>query len=114
MSEPNGPTGSSGGALVPRGSANLKPWEPGQSGNPTGGSKLSRELREYIAGGTQEDIDHIRKLARKAKSEMVQYMASTWLAEQVIGKAKQPLTDSEGKDLRVGIVILPSERSDSE
>jgi hypothetical protein len=107
-------------AAVDKRVANLKPWKPGQSGNPSGWSKLSRELRMYIAGaegeGTREDIDGIRELARKAKSEFVRLQARTWLAEQVVGKSSQPLTfeDEAGNKLNVGIIVLPAERSDDE
>jgi hypothetical protein len=97
------------------GAANLRPWRPGESGNPAGGSKLARELREYIAGRTKEDIDAIRLLAETAESEKVRLQARTWLAEQVIGKASQPLTDAAGNLLRtVGIIIMPAERNDLE
>lgn len=101
--------------------ANLRPpWKPGESGNKAGWTKLSRELRMYIAGaegeGTKQDIDGIRELARSAKSEFVRLQARTWLAEQVVGKSSQPLTleDSEGNKQVVGIIVLPAERSDDD
>jgi hypothetical protein len=113
---------SSGGSETPvdRSRANLKPWKPGQSGNPQGWSRLSKELRMYIAGaegeGTRDDIDGIRELARSAKSEFVRLQARTWLAEQVVGKASQPLTleDEDGNKRVVGIIVLPAERSDDD
>lgn len=108
-------------AVTDRRMANLKQWKPGQSGNPMGGAgKLARQLRMYIAGAdgelTREDIDAIRQLAATARSEFVKLQALTWLAEQVVGKSTQPLAleDDEGNKVRVGIVILPSERSDDE
>jgi hypothetical protein len=103
------------------GAANLRPpWKPGESGNKAGWTKLSRELRMYIAGaegeGTREDIEGIRELARNARSELVRLQARIWLAEQVVGKSSQPLTleDEDGNKLKVGIIVLPAERSDDE
>jgi hypothetical protein len=113
--------GCTGRAPDRGGAANLRaPWKPGQSGNPSGWTKLSRELRMYIAGaegaGTREDIDGIRELARNARSEFVKLQARTWLAEQVVGKSSQPLTleDEDGNKLKVGIIVLPAERGDDD
>ena len=47
-------TGKDGRTIHPNSLANLKKWEPGQSGNPTGhhkpGPQLARLAREFLAG----------------------------------------------------------------
>lgn len=103
------------------GAANLRPpWKPGESGNAKGYSAMARELRMYIAGaegeGTRGDIDRIRELSKSARSEFVRLQAATWLAEQVVGKSSQPLTfeDEQGNKMTVGIIVLPTERSDDD
>lgn len=93
--------------------AGLRPFPPGVSGNISGGSQLTRELKLYIAGKTKEDIDAIRHLAEKASSEKVKLQARIWLAEQVIGKASQPLTDADGNPLRVlSVIVMPAEKEE--
>jgi hypothetical protein len=108
-------------AAVDKRVANLKPWKPGQSGNPSGWSRLSKELRMYIAGvegaGTKEDIDGIRQLARTAKSEYVRLTARQWLAEQVVGKSTQALrlVDEEGNETgSVFVIAMPAPRVDDD
>lgn len=89
------------------------PFKPGQSGNPSGRPKIANELRAYIAGPngekTKADIDAIRSIAEDPKQEgMVRLKARTWLAEQIVGKASQPITGEDGSPIQVmGVDLLP-------
>ena len=88
---------------------------PGHTANPSGRSKIAKELRMYMAEFTRSHIDAITKIASneavEARDRLKAYM---WLAEQVIGKPSQAITDEDGNPLRIGVVILPSAESDGD
>lgn len=77
--------------IVPRhGGGSLKPWKPGQSGNPGG-----RRQDEYLAclracqKLSPESVEKVHHLMRNSNDERVQYMAATWIVERAFGKPKE-------------------------
>jgi len=78
---------------------NLKPWKPGQSGNPGGRPKgLARRVRELV-GGDGETITHFMlDVLKNEEAEMRDRMeAAKWLADRGWGKAANhaPIEDAD-------------------
>jgi hypothetical protein len=96
---------------------NLRPFPKGTSGNPGGRNSEREALRKWTMQTYGRDaIEAIAKLAKSARSDFVKLDALKWLAEQSIGKAAQALKleDDQGNPMRVGIIVLPGERSDDD
>lgn len=78
-------------------------WKPGYCPNPGGISKERKALvtavKEYMAKRCKENVDAIFDLAENADSSKVRLSARIWLAEQVLGKAVQAVSDPEGNPL---------------
>lgn len=88
---------------------NLKPFKPGQSGNPSGISAERQRLREYLTEKLgQGSVDGILEMAKKARSEKVRLEALIWLAEQAVGRAPVSLTTADGSAINVGLIVLPA------
>lgn len=86
---------------------------PGNTANPSGRSAIAKQMREYMAGFTKECIDGILAIARDEKNEPKDRTAAyRWVAEQVVGKPAQSLTDAEGNPLSLGLIFLPPTKTD--
>lgn len=76
-----------------RGLANLKPFKPGQSGNPGG---VSKEKREFLAALRGEDSGEVyAAMMRLVRADNPQAVLRAW--EYVVGKPKE-MIEVTGKD----------------
>lgn len=92
--------------------ANLKPYQPGQSGNPGGKSK-EREAariacRNYQADRCLEHLKAIDDLAFNSPSDKVRAQLHTWWVEQWLGKAVVAVSGPNGAPLEVNASELQS------
>lgn len=67
-----------------RGLANLKPWTPGQSGNPSG-RRNSDEIRKYLGQHSKRAMERIVELM-ESTDERVAMMAAKEVMDRVHGK----------------------------
>jgi hypothetical protein len=76
------------GALTPQGKPNLRPWQPGQSGNPSG--RHDRGLVAYIKDQTlngTELVDFVLSVLRdRNASTRHRLQAAEWLADRGFGR----------------------------
>ena len=71
---------------------NLSPWQPGQSGNPSGRPKGTRDLAGYVletTGGGRELIDSLLPIARGFMPDVPGQEGSRARKEQQVGPADQ-------------------------
>ena len=61
-------------------------WKKGQSGNPKGGSKLSRQLRKVAKVHCPEALDVCLDLMRNAENERVRLAAASEILNRGMGK----------------------------
>jgi hypothetical protein len=104
MSEGN--AGNSGSSGRPVG----KPWQPGQSGNPNGRSKVAAEVRALARQHCPEAIDTLVRLMRESDDERVRLSAAESLLDRGVGKPAQAVEVS-GPD---GEPILVQARKQAE
>ena len=93
MSEETAPSENSEQNTDPR-LANLKPWQPGQSGNPGGRPKRKpiTELYEQILADP-EAVEELRSAIRKAikTGQMAMVLQLREMTDRVEGKVTQPI-----------------------
>src|SRR6516162_7343147 len=70
--------------------ANLRPFKPGQSGNPGGRSKAQIDVRNAAREYTQEAIDTLVLVMRNGKPSEAA-MAATSLLDRGWGKPREPI-----------------------
>ena len=105
--------GPGGSESNERSQGNLRPWPKGVSGNPGGRPTALRELAQSIRARTPELIARLFEIALKGKAgNPTTVRAAEILLERGYGKAPVVLEDADGKQVRVGIIVLPAERSD--
>ncbi len=85
-------------------SSGLKPWKPGQSGNPGGRAKLPEAFREK----GPEALARIVELMADGDPKTA-IKAATWIAERIYGKAAQSI-EIEGESTNALIAALMSAR----
>lgn len=74
-------------ANTKRNTSGLKPWQPGQSGNPGGRPKGTKELTELCRDMTRDAIDTLASIMRNPKSPAPSRVsAATTLLERGWGK----------------------------
>ena len=80
-------------------------WEPGQSGNPSGGAKIKVFLAALERAIKQDDGERLRKAAEKVMDLAAQGepWAVQFLADRTDGKPRQQveLSGDEGAPLRI-------------
>ncbi len=69
----------------------LKPWRPGQSGNPAGRPRAVLAVRDLAREHTTEAVEKLVHLMRHAESEQVQHAAAESLLSRGWGKPVQSL-----------------------
>ena len=83
----------------PNPAANLKPWKPGQSGNPGGRPKgLAKRVRELVGGDGETIAQFMLDTLQNQDAEMRDRMeAAKWLADRGWGKAANhaPIEDAD-------------------
>lgn len=85
----------------------------GGSLNPGGRSKAEREVVELARQRGPEVIKRLFQIAMR-RSDGAAVRAAEVLLERGFGKAPLKFVDSDGKDMRVGIIIMPSERGEDD
>ena len=67
----------------------LKPWKPGQSGNPAGRPKGSLDLQALARTHTKEALNTLIELMRHADKDSVRVMAADKVLDRAWGRAAQ-------------------------
>jgi hypothetical protein len=114
---------------------NLKPWQPGQSGNPGGRPKLPEVLRGIASLSQSEVCKLVSKYARMTRDELQQaiqapstpvlemaiasifaqsikqgdYTRLSFLLDRAIGKVREVSPDDESADARTELRVLSTE-----
>jgi hypothetical protein len=93
-----------------------RPFQPGQSGNPSGMSKAAWEVKQAAQAEGLASIRKLVDLRDNAADEKVQRLAAVDLLERGFGKPAVTVEDTEGNKLAVGLVFLPmqDENADSD
>jgi len=73
------------------------PFQPGQSGNPTGRPKMSEKLSALQKAGADKALAEIIRLSQHAKSEKIKLAASQYLVDRQYGRAVQPVGNEDDK-----------------
>jgi hypothetical protein len=91
-----------------KGAANLRPWKPGESGNPGGRPKkleaLAASIREFDDELRDKLLTIVRTGSDKDARESIKLLWS-----YAHGLPRQVVTDEAGNAVHLGLVILPAE-----
>jgi len=77
--------------------SNLKPFKPGQSGNPGGRPKTIAEVRDLARVQTPAAIEALAQIATSGESEAARVSACTALLDRAWGKSPQAHTGEGGE-----------------
>lgn len=107
------PSGITGSAL---GHRNLRPWRPGESGNPGGRPKAERDVVELARRCTPEVIKRLLYIAMRGNiRDGATVRACELLLERGWGKAPLKLVDENGNATGgVFVIAMPAERSNDD
>src|SRR5262245_32565178 len=83
---------------------NLKPWQPGRSGNAGGRPKASLEVRALARDHTAEALHTIVEIMRSARSDSVRLAAAEAILDRGWGRPAQAITGPEGAPFQVAAV----------
>lgn len=79
---------SADGVIATGGSGNLRPFKPGQSGNPSGLSKARAKVEKYARQNCVEAMETIVELMRSAEDERTRLAAAIEVKHTAIGRPK--------------------------
>ena len=65
----------------------MKPWKPGQSGNPGGRKPIPEEVKEALQAATPAAVATLVEIMTQGKSEDTRVKAANIILERVYGKA---------------------------
>lgn len=88
-----------------RGTQNLRPWKPGQSGNPSGVSSAAKQLQKALEGDWKDAHKRLRDLLF-SDDERVALEAAKFYIDHIKGKAKQALTGEDGGPLKIDLGVV--------
>lgn len=94
---------------------NLKPFQPGKSGNPGGRPKIPAEVRELARALTMEAIEtHAEIMRDKEAPPAARAASANAILDRALGKPTQPVDgDGEGGPIRSLVevrFVKPGER----
>ena len=72
--------------------ANLRPWQPGQSGNPKGRKKLDHDAVQYCRDASQPVLKRLKNIALHSPSEKNAIAAGNSILDRAWGRPKQQLS----------------------
>ena len=87
---------------------NLRPWKPGQSGNPGGKSKKLEEIKALAKDRSKRALERIIELV-ESDDERIALMAAKEVLDRAWGKPKDAEDDDGKRNLTINIVKFDSE-----
>jgi hypothetical protein len=90
----------------------LRPWKPGQSGNPNGRPKEAFHVRDLARGHTEEAITTLVTIMRSSKQDKARAQAAQALLDRGWGKPIQEMWHEgpAGEPLGVTIYLPDNQR----
>lgn len=85
--------------------AHLKPWKPGQSGNPKGKSKAQGEIELLAKDKSKRALERIIELV-ESDDERIALMAAKEVLDRAFGKARQVEAEDDGSSKALTINII--------
>src|SRR5262245_39803414 len=83
---------------------NLKPWQPGHSGNPGGRPQASLEVRALARDHTAEALQTIVEIMRHGRSDAVRLAAAEAILDRGWGRPTQAITGPEDEPFQATAV----------
>src|SRR5262245_12383711 len=83
---------------------NLKPWQPGCSGNPGGRPQASLEVRGLAREHTAEALHTIVEIMRHSRSDAVRLAAAEAILDRGWGRPAQAITGPEDVPFQMAAV----------
>jgi hypothetical protein len=83
----------------------LRPWQPGQSGNPKGRSKVQGEIERLAKDKSKRALERIIELV-ESEDERIALMAAKEVLDRAFGKAKQAEGDDDPDKRALTINII--------
>ncbi len=96
---------ASGNSAGHKGTQNLRPWKPGQSGNPSGVSSAAKQLQKALEGDWQTAHKRLYELLC-SDDEKIALEAAKFYVDHIKGKAKQAITGDDGGPLKVDLGVV--------
>ena len=83
----------------------LKPWQPGQSGNPKGRSKAQGEIERLAKDKSKRALERIIELV-ESDDERIALAAAKEVLDRAFGKARQVEAEDDGSSKALTINII--------
>lgn len=88
--------------------ANLRRYEKGTSGNPSGGSQQLAEVQRLARGYGPDVIRRLAEIALGPKVTPMSIRAGEILLDRGFGRAPLVLQDADGNRVAMGVIVLPA------
>lgn len=89
----------------------------GHSGNPSGRPKLVQDFQRFLSAEAWPEAKKALLECLKSGDGKVRMMAVKEVHDRLFGRAPMTFTDEDGNELKgrvMGIIVLPTERSDDD
>lgn len=82
-----------------------KPFQPGQSGNPSGRKKVPDDVKAAFEGATMASFQKLKELRDTGSTEDIQFRAAVAILDRALGRPAQAVTLDPSAGLMVSVTI---------